>query len=98
MIEVVDFHKTYRDLVAVEGLSFSVQPGEIMGMVGPNGAGVVISSHLLNLVEDLSTHLLMMNRVPLLFGRIVTVIRVAGFHYWRVVYVGCSVCLYGLGV
>lgn len=39
MIEVIDFHKTYRDLVAVEGLSFKVQPGEIMGMVGPNGAG-----------------------------------------------------------
>ncbi|MDP8245275.1 MAG: ABC transporter ATP-binding protein [Candidatus Hinthialibacter antarcticus] len=39
MIEVIDFHKAYRDLVAVEGLSFKVQPGEIMGMVGPNGAG-----------------------------------------------------------
>lgn len=39
MIEVIDFHKTYRDLVAVEGLSFTVQSGEIMGLVGPNGAG-----------------------------------------------------------
>ncbi|MGD0655881.1 MAG: ABC transporter ATP-binding protein [Thermoguttaceae bacterium] len=39
MIEVVDFHKMYRDTVAVAGLSFRVGPGEILGLVGPNGAG-----------------------------------------------------------
>jgi ABC-2 type transport system ATP-binding protein len=39
LIEAVDFHKTYRDTVAVAGLSFRVGPGEIMGLVGPNGAG-----------------------------------------------------------
>ncbi|MGD0382927.1 MAG: ABC transporter ATP-binding protein [Thermoguttaceae bacterium] len=39
MIEVADFHKMYRDTVAVAGLSFRVGPGEILGLVGPNGAG-----------------------------------------------------------
>ena len=39
MIEVVDYHKTYRDTVAVAGLSFRVEPGQILGLVGPNGAG-----------------------------------------------------------
>ncbi|MBN2476544.1 MAG: ABC transporter ATP-binding protein [Pirellulales bacterium] len=39
MIEVDDFHKTYRETVAVAGLSFNVQPGQILGLVGPNGAG-----------------------------------------------------------
>ncbi len=39
MIDIADFHKTYRDTVAVCGLSFRVGPGEILGLVGPNGAG-----------------------------------------------------------
>jgi len=38
-IVVADYHKTYGDTVAVAGLSFTVQPGEILGLVGPNGAG-----------------------------------------------------------
>ena len=39
MITVESFTKLYGDLVAVEQLSFSVAPGEVLGLVGPNGAG-----------------------------------------------------------
>src|SRR5436189_3736622 len=38
-IEVHDYHKNYGDTVAVAGISFTVAPGEILGLVGPNGAG-----------------------------------------------------------
>lgn len=38
-IEVVDYHKSYGSMVAVEGLSFQVRKGEILGILGPNGAG-----------------------------------------------------------
>ncbi|MFO8060244.1 MAG: ABC transporter ATP-binding protein [Bacillota bacterium] len=39
-VVVVDgLRKRYRDLTAVDGVSFEVRSGEIFGMVGPNGAG-----------------------------------------------------------
>lgn len=39
VITVSDFRKVYGDLVAVDGISFEVQRGEIFGLLGPNGAG-----------------------------------------------------------
>jgi ABC-2 type transport system ATP-binding protein len=39
IIEVQNLLKSYGKTLAVDGISFSVQEGEIFGMVGPNGAG-----------------------------------------------------------
>lgn len=39
VISVRDFRKAYPETVAVDGLSFDVQPGQVLGLVGPNGAG-----------------------------------------------------------
>lgn len=39
VIRVRDFRKVYGDVVAVDGISFGVQRGEIFGLLGPNGAG-----------------------------------------------------------
>jgi len=39
VIEARNFRKTYGDFVAVDGISFDVQQGEIFGLLGPNGAG-----------------------------------------------------------
>jgi ABC-2 type transport system ATP-binding protein len=39
MIEVSHLTKRYRDITAIEDLSFTVGKGEILGFLGPNGAG-----------------------------------------------------------
>jgi ABC-2 type transport system ATP-binding protein len=39
MIKVTNFCKSYGDFTAVNELSFEVGPGEILGLVGSNGAG-----------------------------------------------------------
>ena len=39
MIEIAGLTKIYGSFAAVTDLSFSVQPGEVLGLVGPNGAG-----------------------------------------------------------
>jgi ABC-2 type transport system ATP-binding protein len=33
------FHREYRTIKAVDGISFSIEKGEIIGYIGPNGAG-----------------------------------------------------------
>jgi ABC-2 type transport system ATP-binding protein len=39
MVQVEGLTKLYGEFTAVNELSFSLQPGEVMGLVGPNGAG-----------------------------------------------------------
>ncbi|UOZ09037.1 ABC transporter ATP-binding protein [Amycolatopsis sp. WQ 127309] len=39
LIEVTDLHKRYGDRVAVDGVSFAVDRGEVFGILGTNGAG-----------------------------------------------------------
>ena len=39
MIQVEGLTKLYGEFVAVNELSFAVQPGQALGLVGPNGAG-----------------------------------------------------------
>ncbi|KMO61769.1 sodium ABC transporter ATP-binding protein, partial [Lacticaseibacillus rhamnosus] len=39
MLEVKDLVKTFGTMTAVDHVSFTVKPGEIMGLIGQNGAG-----------------------------------------------------------
>jgi ABC-2 type transport system ATP-binding protein len=38
-ISVRDLHKRYGDVVAVDGVGFDVEPGQVFCLLGPNGAG-----------------------------------------------------------
>jgi ABC-2 type transport system ATP-binding protein len=51
-IEVDDLVKSYGEVEAVRGVSFTVAPGEVFGFLGPNGAG---KSTTINMLCTLAT-------------------------------------------
>src|SRR5262245_53199033 len=46
-VEVRDLHKRFPRMLALAGLSFAVNPGEIVGLLGANGAGKTPTIHIL---------------------------------------------------
>ena len=50
MLNVTQLTKQFGGLTAVNNVTFSVQPGEILGLIGPNGAG---KTTLINLISGL---------------------------------------------
>ena len=52
VVECEHVTKRYGDLIAVNDLSFSIEEGEIFGLVGPNGAG---KTTLIEMIEGLRT-------------------------------------------
>ena len=46
-VDARELKKHFADVRAVDGLSFSVEPGEIYGLVGPDGAGKTTTMRLL---------------------------------------------------
>ncbi len=47
VIRVEGLRKRYGERVAVDGVSFTVQPGEVLGILGPNGAGKTTTVEIL---------------------------------------------------
>jgi ABC-2 type transport system ATP-binding protein len=56
-IEISNLSKIYKDVVAVDNISFNVKEGEIFGFLGPNGAGKTTTiKAMLDLIRVNSGH------------------------------------------
>lgn len=58
VVEADGLTKKYRDLVAVDGINFTIRPSECFGFLGPNGAGKT------------TTMKMIYGRIPLTSGRL----------------------------
>jgi ABC-2 type transport system ATP-binding protein len=47
ILEVKSLKKRFGDSIAVDDISFDIQPGEILGLLGPNGAGKTTTIQML---------------------------------------------------
>lgn len=55
MLEVINLKKVYKDVTAVDDISFEVAPGKIFGLIGPNGAGKTTTIRIiLNIIKPSS--------------------------------------------
>jgi sodium transport system ATP-binding protein len=47
MIDIINISKSFKNVHAVDSISFSVKPGEIIGLLGENGAGKTTTLRML---------------------------------------------------
>ena len=45
MLKITDIHKNFGDLKALDDVSFDVDDGHILGLIGQNGAGKSTTFH-----------------------------------------------------
>ena len=63
IIQVKDLRKSYGDLKAVDGVSFSVSAGEVFGILGPNGAGKTTTVEILEGMREPDGGTVMVNGI-----------------------------------
>jgi lipooligosaccharide transport system ATP-binding protein len=64
IINARDLVKRYGDFTAVDGISFSVQPGECFGVLGPNGAGKTTTIRMICCVSPVTSGELIVDAKP----------------------------------
>jgi ABC-2 type transport system ATP-binding protein len=65
VVRVSDLRKTYGGHAAVNGIDFTVQRGEIFGLIGPDGAGKTTTFHILaGVLEASSGEVEILGRAP----------------------------------
>lgn len=55
VIEIKDLFKKYGDLYALNGLTVSIEPGQIFGILGPNGSGKTTLLRIISSLLDLTS-------------------------------------------
>lgn len=55
IIQAENLTKTYNDIIAVDGISFTVRTGEVFGFLGPNGAGKTTTMKMIACVSPRSS-------------------------------------------
>ena len=63
ILEVRNLKKRYGDLVAVDGVSFSVQRQEIFGILGPNGAGKTTTLEMIETLRPIDNGDVLLNGI-----------------------------------
>ncbi|MDB9311692.1 ATP-binding cassette domain-containing protein [Spirulina sp. CS-785/01] len=64
-IQVENLYKQYGNLTAVRGIHFTVQPGEIFGLIGPDGAGKTTTFQILaGVMEATSGTVQVLGKLP----------------------------------
>ncbi|HSQ94164.1 MAG TPA: ABC transporter ATP-binding protein [Methanoregula sp.] len=58
IIEAKDLKKTFGNTIAVDGIAFSVQKGEVFGFLGPNGAGKTTTMKMIACVSPKTSGML----------------------------------------
>src|SRR5579883_172522 len=65
IIQVEGLHKRYGRIAAVRGIDFTVQPGEVFGLIGPDGAGKTTTFHILGgVMEATAGHIQVRGQAP----------------------------------
>ena len=64
MLEVVGLRRTYGSLTALDGLSFAVPAGRVVGFLGPNGAGKTTTMRAIFGLTDLDAGTVLWNGAP----------------------------------
>jgi ABC-2 type transport system ATP-binding protein len=51
-IEVAGLRKRFGPVLALDGMTFTVSPGQVTGFIGPNGAGKSTTMWVMELTRD----------------------------------------------
>ena len=71
-IKVSNLHKHYGKLAAVKGINFTVNKGEMFGLIGPDGAGKTTSFHILGGVMEATAGEVLVYGQPARNARLIT--------------------------